>query len=79
MLATTTLEEFTTTETMTVTFALDWGVITITVDADTDDLSYLVTTAETVALDNLATRHDSLSANEVYVTNSHGETVEVSE
>ena len=79
MLVTTTLEEFTTTETMDVTFVLGWGVITVTVDADTDDLSYLVTAAETVALDDLATRHDSLSANEVYVTNAHGETVEVSE
>lgn len=78
MIVTTTHQDFTFTENMTVTFVFDWGVIQVPVDADTDDLMYLVNAADDVLTDYLVDpTHAYEQANEVYVTNSHGETVEV--
>ena len=78
----TTQQHFTFTENMTVTFVLDWGVIQVPVFApDVDDFDYIVNAAQFLVTflvtEELACASNEINANEVYLTNSNDETVEV--
>lgn len=72
-------ETFTITEHMTVTFVLDWGVIHVSVltPEHEDDWGNIIIAAENVLAEHLSSDVAMyVLANEVYLTNSHGETVE---